>query len=331
MKSYGSYDSINILITSREVGIVKPAEKFHSFPYLRFMKNLSPKNWQDYELVDSGNFRKLERFGNYFLIRPETEAIWKPDTGMHEWQKIAHATFEQKSSTGGIWIKHRDMPPSWKINYRYKDMKLDFVLKLTKFKHVGVFPEQAAHWDFIYDQLQKMKQSQPRFLNLFAYTGGASLAAKSAGADVYHVDSIKQVVTWAKDNMQNSNLKDIRWVVEDALKFVQREKKRGNFYHGIVLDPPAFGHGPKGEKWKLEEKMNELLENVCQILDRKEHFLVLNTYSFGFSPLTLENIIRNSLPQAQFESGGLYLTAAHGQSNLALGAYAKVVKGGRFA
>jgi 23S rRNA (cytosine1962-C5)-methyltransferase len=181
-------------------------------------------------------------------------------------------------------------------------------LKLTAFKHVGVFPEQAVNWDYISSTIKSFKTKNPKVLNLFAYTGGASLVAKAAGADITHVDSIKQVVTWANLNQELSGLKDIRWVVEDALKFVKREIKRGNIYNGIILDPPAYGHGPKGERWKLENQLTEMIQDVVKLLDPKEHFLILNTYSDGISPSDIHRLISTSFPLVKnLETGELYL------------------------
>ncbi len=277
------------------------------------MQLLTPSHWKDYELLDCGGFEKLERFGNYILIRPEPQAVWDKGWSDQEWKKQAHVVFEQKSSASGDWKKLRQMPGQWSIAYplQASEAEIRFRLGLTAFKHVGVFPEQAVNWEYIAENLRKMKTAQPRFLNLFAYTGGASLAARVAGADVYHVDSIRQVVTWARENMERSQLQDIRWVVEDALKFVKRELKRGNRYHGIILDPPAYGHGPDGEKWKLEEHINEMIKGVLELLDEKEHFLILNAYSLGFSSLIIDNLLR---PKAgkRLETGELFLRAKSG-------------------
>jgi 23S rRNA (cytosine1962-C5)-methyltransferase len=191
-------------------------------------------------------------------------------------------------------------------------LSIKFNLSLTSFKHVGIFPEQALNWDFIFNTIKKLEVEQPRVLNLFAYTGGASLAAKAAGADVTHVDSIKQVINWSRENMESSNLKDIRWVVEDALKFVKREVKRGKKYHGIVLDPPAYGIGANGERWKLEDSINEILADISNLLEEK-HFLVLNVYSLGLSPLILENLIKTNFQNVEnLDLGEVYLNAKSG-------------------
>jgi 23S rRNA (cytosine1962-C5)-methyltransferase len=291
---------------------------------------LQPQYFSDYELLDCGNFEKLERFGKYVTIRPEPQALWKPQWSRQEWEKRAHLKFNPTSSSSGKWQHLKESPEQWRISYGLRSgqqqSNIVFRLGLTSFKHVGVFPEQASNWDFIYKQVLHAKASGiavPRFLNLFAYTGGASLAARAAGAEVTHVDSIKQVVTWANENSQLSQLSDIRWVVEDALKFVKRELKRGNKYHGIVLDPPAFGHGPNGEKWKLEEQLNEMVNHVLQLLHHEHHFLILNAYSLGLSSLILENLL-NKKAGKQLEIGELFLNAASGVK-LPLGVF------GRFA
>ncbi len=286
---------------------------------------LKPENWIDYELIDCGNFEKLERFGKYITIRPEPQAIWDPALSEKEWEKLAHVKFKPKSSSSGEWIKLKStMPDRWHIGYKTKDIDIQFRLALTSFKHVGIFPEQAANWDYSANAIKQMKIEQPKVLNLFAYTGGASLAARSAGAEVTHVDSIKQVVTWANENQELSNLKDIKWVVEDALKFVKREVKRAKKYNGIILDPPAFGHGPNGEKWKLEESINEILKDVAQLADEKNFFLILNTYSLGFSSIIVENLIRSSFKNiSNLEIGELYLQATKG-AKLPLGVFGKL-------
>lgn len=283
---------------------------------------LNPEGWKDYELLDCGDFEKLERFGKYVTIRPEPQAVWPRVWSEADWKKKAHVKFIQRSSAAGDWQKLKEMPDSWKISYPL-DEKNSITLKLalTGFKHTGVFPEQAVNWKYIYTHLRNMKTKQPRFLNLFAYTGAASLAARAAGADVYHVDSIKQVVNWANENMQLSSLDNIRWVVEDAVKFAQREVKRGNKYNGIILDPPSFGHGPKGEKWKLEDMIADLMSDIVKLLDEKEHFLILNTYSLGFSSLIVENMLKPVNPA--LETGELFIPAQSGVK-LPLGVFGRL-------
>lgn len=284
------------------------------------MLQLKPESFPDYELIDSGQFEKLERFGTYITIRPEPQALWDKILPEKEWQKMAHVRFEPKSSSSGIWKKLREMPDRWLISYKKGNVDFKLRLALTSFKHVGVFPEQAVNWDFIGSSLALIKNPSPRFLNLFAYTGAASLAARSAGADVTHVDSVKQVVTWANENQAHSSLTGIRWVIEDAMKFVKREVRRGNRYQGLIMDPPAYGHGAGGESWKLEKQLNELVHESLQLLDHNEHFLILNTYSLGFSSLILENLFMKQ--QQKLESGELYLQSRGGQ-NLPLGVFGR--------
>jgi 23S rRNA (cytosine1962-C5)-methyltransferase len=287
------------------------------------MQLLTPQNFKDYELIDVGDFEKLERFGQYITIRPEPQAVWDKTLPNTEWEKRAHIKFMPRSSSSGEWKKLKQMPEQWQIKYgiNNSDAAIKFRLGLTSFKHVGIFPEQASNWDYIFDTVKKMSIPQPKVLNLFAYTGGASLAAKAAGADVTHVDSIKQVVTWSKENMDISNLTNIRWVVEDALKFVKREEKRGNKYNGIILDPPAFGHGPNGEKWKLEDNINEMIKGVLNLLDDKEHFLILNAYSLGFSSLIIENLLKAKAGN-NLNVGELFLQATEG-NKLPLGVFGR--------
>ena len=285
---------------------------------------LTPTHWKDYELIDCGDFEKLERFGNLVLSRPEPQAVWKKTLSEQEWKKQTNIRFKGRSATSGEWIKSAaHLPDRWNVEYKNDDVSINLRLGLTSFKHVGVFPEQAVNWDYISSSIKKFKTRSPKVLNLFAYTGAASLIAKAAGADTTHVDSIKQVVNWANENQELSNLKDVRWVVEDALKFVKRELKRGKKYNGIILDPPAFGHGPNGEKWKLEDHIQEMMMEVVQLLDEKEHFLILNTYSLGFSSVIVENLIKTSFPQVKnLETGELYLQATSG-IKLPLGVFGK--------
>lgn len=288
---------------------------------------LTPANWKDYELIDCGDFEKLERFGNVILIRPEPQAVWGKGLSESEWTKLHHIRFKGRSATSGEWIKKdQKTPDRWHISYRNGDINLQFRLALTAFKHLGIFPEQAVNWDYIIQCIRSFKTKQSKVLNLFAYTGGASLAARAAGAETTHVDSIKQVVSWANENQALSDLEGIRWTVEDALKFVKREVKRGKKYNGIILDPPAYGHGPNGEKWKLEDNIQEMMQDVVKLLDEEEHFLILNTYSLGFSSVIVENLIRSSFPEVQnLEAGELYLQAASGYK-LPLGVFGKFCK-----
>ena len=267
------------------------------------------ESWKDYELLDSGNGEKLERYGSYVLRRPEPKALWTPSLGESEWRRLAHTSFTPGAGFGkagkedsGTWNRLRKMEDQWHIKYRPEGgPSLDLRLGLTSFKHVGVFPEQAPNWEFIYGRASALvKKAEaasaplPRILNMFAYTGAASLAAKAAGADVTHLDSVRQVVTWARGNMEASGMDGIRWVVEDAMKFARREERRGNVYDGIILDPPAYGHGPDGEKWKLDECLFEMLRTVSRILKPSGSFMVLNLYSNGFSAALGETIVREA-------------------------------------
>lgn len=275
------------------------------------LHTFTPEHWKDYELLDCGNFEKLERFGDVVLRRPEPQALWDKVWSEQEWRKLNDITFKQKGSHSGEWINPKKLPTKWHMKYQHGKLNLKFNLSLTAFKHVGIFPEQASNWDYIYEQLSGMEQ--PRFLNLFAYTGGASIAAKAAGADVTHVDSVKQVISWSRENMEASGLADIRWVVEDAMKFVKREVKRGKTYHGIILDPPAYGIGANGERWQLEDSINELLQDIAQLLDKDKHFLILNVYSLGLSALLVENLVRRNFgSDGILENGELYLQARSG-------------------
>ncbi|MBL0103704.1 MAG: class I SAM-dependent methyltransferase [Bacteroidetes bacterium] len=279
------------------------------------MELLSPSNFPDYELIDCGNFEKLERFGQYITIRPEPQALWDPVMTQRDWEKKAHIKFVPNSSSSGTWKRLKDMPDRWVIKYGLKDgsgkvdTNISFRLALTSFKHVGIFPEQAVNWDYIYTSCLRMSNPKPKVLNLFAYTGGATLAAKAANADVIHLDSIKQVVSWANENMELSALDNIRWLVEDAMTFVKKEVRRGKKYNGIILDPPAYGHGTDGQKWKLEEMINEMMHHVFDLLDDEERFLILNTYSLGFSSLVVENMLKG---YKDLHTGELYLDSTSG-------------------
>jgi len=274
------------------------------------IKSLTPAHWKDYELIDSGNFEKLERFGNQVITRPEPQAVWDKSLNEADWQRRSQAIFrkEKNDPEKGKWFLNKGCLEQWQIGYSYKAMDLRMRLGLTSFRHIGVFPEQGDNWDFIYDRIKAMKASRPKVLNLFAYTGGASLAACAAGADVSHVDSVKPVITWARENMEISGLDGIRWIVEDALKFVKREVRRGSKYQGIILDPPAYGRGADGEKWVLEENINEMIKLCSELLDPNENFLIMSLYSMGFSSMIGENLVRSAFGNRDnLESGELYL------------------------
>lgn len=285
------------------------------------MNLLQPTCWTDYELIDSGDNEKLERFGKYVVRRPEPQAVWRKSLSEAEWETKADAYFKkekgkvsQDGNDRGTWIQRKGMPDQWFIDYNYKEMRLRFRLGLTSFKHVGIFPEQAENWNFIYDTLRGMNVNEPKVLNLFAYTGGASIAAKSAGADVTHVDSVKQVISWSRENMEASGLDGIRWIVEDALKFCRREVKRGKKYNGIILDPPAYGRGPDGEKWILEDNIAEIMNLCSELLDKENSFLILNLYSMGFSSVIADNLIKDYFPDVrECEFGELVISERSGK------------------
>jgi len=280
------------------------------------IKLLTPVHWKDYELIDSGNFEKLERFGNQVLIRPEPQAVWDKSLEESEWIQKSQATFRKEKSDPekGRWMLNKGCREQWQIAYSYRGMNIRMRLGLTSFRHIGVFPEQGDNWDFIFDRIKSMKMTRPKVLNLFAYTGGASLAACAAGAEVVHVDSVKPVITWARENMELSGLDGIRWVVEDALKFVKREVRRGNRYQGIILDPPAYGRGADGEKWVLEENIGEMLKLCSDLLDTQENFFIMSLYSMGFSSLISENLVHSVFEKRDgIESGELFLPDAFGK------------------
>lgn len=286
---------------------------------------LSIENFLDYELIDSGEYEKLERFGPYVLARPEPQAIWAKKLSDAKWREMAHAYFERdaNSEERGRWQLKSGMADRWQVEYKYKEMRLSMRLALTSFKHVGIFPEQAANWNFIYDNVQRVGP-EAKVLNLFAYTGGATLAARSAGAFVTHVDSVKQVVTWANENMVSSSLDGVRWMVEDARKFVSKEIKRGKTYNGIILDPPAYGRGAEGEKWILEKDLLELL-NGCKQLLEPEGFIVLNLYSMGLSSLLAAGLLKDIFNVEVSEYGELYV-ADRANRLLPLSVYARISK-----
>lgn len=284
-----------------------------------------PEPWSEYELIDSGEFQKLERFGDFILSRPEPQAIWDKSLSESEWERRAQAIFrrDRQSPERGDWQTKPDMRDPWYVSFRQGGLNLKFKLALTTFKHVGLFPEQADNWTYIYNKIKSLSANgaRPNVLNLFAYTGGASLAARQAGADVTHVDAVKPVISWARENMDHSELDNIRWVVEDAVKFVRREVRRGNHYNGIILDPPAYGRGPDGEKWVLEEHLNDLLKSCADLLDRTDFFFIINLYSLGFSSLILDNLVQHIFGNVPNPEWGELALADHAQKRLPLGVF----------
>lgn len=260
--------------------------------------------WADYELLDAGEGKKLERWGEIITIRPDVQAITKPSWPLCQWQALAHWLFEEHSTTQGQWKNLKaNAPEQWAVAYD----QLTFGLKLTKFKHVGLFPEQRANWRF----MQERVVAGHKVLNLFAYTGAASLVARGRGAAVVHVDSVKQMITWANDNQTLSGLNDIQWVLEDALKFARRELKRGNFYDGIIMDPPAWGLGANGEKWKLENQLSHLLETAYALMNPKA-FLILNTYSPRVTLDELTTAATRHFPLQHIQAKQLWMQAKTG-------------------
>ncbi len=248
--------------------------------------------WKDFEIIDAGNGEKLERWGDAVLLRPDPQAVWpmkQPD--------FFDAHYLRSSAGGGEWDFKRRLPESWTI--RYKDLR--FIVRPTGFKHTGLFPEQAANWDWFSAVIRQAKEKEPdrevRILNLFAYTGGATLAAAAAGASVTHVDAAKGMVAWAKENAASSGLSDapIRYLVDDCVKFVEREIRRGNQYDGIIMDPPSYGRGPKGEIWKIEESVFPFIELAVKLLKKDALFFLINSYTTGLQPAVLSYMLGTAL------------------------------------
>jgi len=251
--------------------------------------NLSDK-WEDYEIIDAGNSEKLERFGKYVLRRPDPQAMW-PINFDSSWNKIS-AFYHRSNEGGGYWEYKEKIPEFWTISYH----NLKFKISPTGFKHTGIFPEQATNWDFMMDKI-KNSNREIKVLNLFAYTGCASVACASVGANVTHVDASKGMVTWAKENANLSNIEEnkIRYIVDDCLKFVEREYRRGNKYDAIIMDPPSYGRGPDGELWKFEKNLDTLIKSCVNILSDKPLFFLINAYTTGISSTVLYNILKLSI------------------------------------
>lgn len=249
--------------------------------------------WKDYEVLDTSQGEKLERWGEYTLVRPDPQVIWNTSKNHIGWKK-KNGHYHRSNKGGGEW-EFWNLPEEWQISYR----ELTFNLKPFSFKHTGLFPEQAVNWDWFSNII--MESDRPlKVLNLFAYTGGATLAAARAGASVTHVDASKGMVNWAKENSVSSGLKDapIRWLVDDCVKFVEREIRRGNHYDGIILDPPSYGRGPKGEIWKIEENIYPFLELLVQLLHKDSRFLLLNSYTTGLQPAVLSYMLNTTIKKA---------------------------------
>ena len=252
-------------------------------------------NWKDYEVIDTSSGEKLERWGKYILLRPDPQVIWNTDRKNPLYKKL-NGHYHRSNKGGGEW-EFFDLPGEWSINYG----ELTFNLKPFSFKHTGLFPEQAANWDWFSSLIKKAKAENPdreiKVLNLFAYTGGATCAAAKAGASVTHVDASKGMVTWAKENAVSSGLQDapIRWLVDDCVKFVEREIRRGNKYDAIIMDPPSYGRGPKGEIWKIEDAVYPLINICADILKDEPLFFLINSYTTGLQPAVLSYMLNTVL------------------------------------
>lgn len=246
-------------------------------------------SWKDYELLDAGGGNKLERWGGVTLLRPDPQALWPMGEGAAE---KADAVYIRSAAGGGHWEFKKSLPESWRVRYG----ELTFVVRPTGFKHTGLFPEQAVNWDWMGDIVRRAEKPL-RVLNLFAYTGGATAALARAGAEVTHVDAAKGMVAWAKDNLAASGLADspVRFIVDDAMKFVLREGRRGKTYEGILMDPPSYGRGPSGEMWKIEDDLYPLVAECAKLLSEEARFFLINSYTTGLAPSVLTNVLRTAL------------------------------------
>ncbi len=244
------------------------------------------ENWEDYEVIDASQGEKLERWGDYILVRPDPQVIWKTPRRHPGWEN-PNARYHRSSSGGGSW-EIRDLPEKWRIRYR----SLTFQVKPFSFKHTGLFPEQAANWDWMTEKIRSAKKPVS-VLNLFAYTGGATIAAAAAGARVTHVDASKGMVSWAKENAASSGLSDapIRWLTDDCMKFVARELRRGNHYDAVIMDPPSYGRGPKGEVWKIEDSIHPFIRDCVRLLSDEPLFFLVNSYTTGLAPSVLSYLL----------------------------------------
>ncbi len=266
------------------------------------------ENWKDYECIDTANGEKLERWGNVILCRPDPQVIWDEKATPNEWYQ-ADARYHRSQSGGGKWEYKKKIPEKWQISYR----ELTFNITPMGFKHTGLFPEQAVNWDYMMDKI-KGAERPIKVLNLFAYTGGATVACAKAGATVTHVDASKGMVQWAKDNARSSGLQDapIRYLVDDCMKFVEREIRRGNKYDAILMDPPSYGRGPSGEVWKMEDSICTFVKRTAELLSDKPLFFIINSYTTGLSPTVLTNLMKISLPEGKVEASeiGLNITGS---------------------
>lgn len=250
------------------------------------------RDWIDYELIDCSRGEKLERWGNIYLLRPDPQIIWDNGNLLEKYGKRVDAIYYRSNKGGGHWENINDIPKSWKIKYK----KLTFNIKQMGFKHTGLFPEQAFNWDYMINKIKNSRRNI-KVLNLFAYTGGATIACMSAGAHVTHVDSSRGMVDWCKENANSSNLDTtkVRYIVDDVVKFVQREIRRGKKYDAIIMDPPSYGRGSNGEVWDIEKNLNYLVSLCCEILSNNPLFFLINSYTTGMSPIVLSNILKTTI------------------------------------
>mgnify|MGYP003298466313 FL=1 len=284
--------------------------------------NISNK-WNDYECLATGNKEKLERWGNIILNRPDPQIIWDK-TNNPIWNKW-DGYYHRSNMGGGSWEFRKKLPEFWTIKYKH----LTFKVSPTNFKHTGIFPEQATNWDYIMEKIKSSNIEEFRVLNLFAYTGCATMAASSAGAkEVVHLDSSKGMIDWAKENMRLSHLENntIRFIQDDVIKFLEKEKRRGRTYHGIIMDPPSYGRGPNKEVWRFEDNIQELLNKAKDVLDKNYSFLLISAYTTGVSPTSLKNILSLTFKDSQIETGEIGLPVSENNLNLPCGIYGKVSK-----
>ena len=277
-------------------------------------------DWKDYEILDMANGEKLERWGNVFLVRPDPQIIWKDKSYPQNWKKV-NAKYHRSKTGGGAWEYSRKMPKAWQIKYK----NLTFNIKPMGFKHTGLFPEQAVNWDWMIDKIKNEKR-EIKVLNLFAYTGGATVACLSAGASVCHVDSSKGMVTWAKENVVSSGLEkaSVRYIVDDVVKFVNREIRRGHKYDAIIMDPPSYGRGTNGEVWQFENNIYDLVELCSKVLSDNPLFFLINSYTTGISSTVLENILRlNIKSKGKYSCGEIGLPMTESKMVLPCGIFAK--------
>ena len=280
-------------------------------------------NWKDYEILDMANGEKLERWGNVTLVRPDPQIIWKQKSFPNKWKEV-NAVYNRSKTGGGSWNYKKQMPKAWQIKYK----NLTFNIKPMGFKHTGLFPEQAVNWDWMINKIENEKKHKKeiKVLNLFAYTGGATVACASAGASVCHVDSSKGMVSWAKENVISSKLADrkVRYIIDDVVKFVQREIRRGNKYDAIIMDPPSYGRGAKGEVWQFENNIYDLVELCMQVLSDDPLFFLINSYTTGISAKVLENMLRLEIKKkGTLSSGEIGLPMKNSEIVLPCGIYAR--------